>query len=253
MTHEKSMVSSSKLPEDESYILQQRLAKLESRLDNNEGLVKLSEDIVRLKSEELENEAKIRQEKQAELETRIARLEKRMDTIESKFGELEEKMHVSLDEIKKRQEASMKRTDITDFMLKKFEIIQNTLEQNEKKLLGVIDKRVEDIGSETDHKFMEIVNTVDEAGHLVKELSEKASANSEALEKLEGELLQMMKALNEQGIKTQNIQWMHDELMTIKKRELQIINLLKDQTNVEAEFLNNVTGAPISSPVADQI
>ena len=94
---------------------------------------------------------------------------------------------------------------------------------------------------------------MDEAGHLVKELSEKASANSEALEKLEGELLQMMKALNEQGIKTQNIQWMHDELMTIKKRELQIINLLKDQTNVEAEFLNNVTGAPISSPAADQI
>eukprot|EP01022_Parablepharisma_sp_SALTPOND_P035425 TRINITY_DN952_c1_g1_i1.p5 TRINITY_DN952_c1_g1~~TRINITY_DN952_c1_g1_i1.p5 ORF type:complete len:295 (+),score=61.69 TRINITY_DN952_c1_g1_i1:1442-2326(+) len=238
MAHERSF---KKIEESE---LLHRIAKLETRLDNNEGLVKLSEEIVRLKEEELENESKIRHEKYVELEARIGRLEKRMDKVELKFGGLEEKMKVGLEEIKKKQELSMKRTEITDFMLKKFEIIQNTFEQNEKKLAGLIEKRVEEMTSETDHKLMEIVNTVDEAGHLVKELSEKASANAEGLEKLEGELLNMMKALNEQSIKTQNIQWMHDELMTIKKRELQIINLLKDQSNVEAEFLTQLCTPP---------
>jgi len=234
MTQEKSF----KIPDDE--ILVQKIAKLESRLDTNESLIKISEEIVRLKSEELENSEKIHEEKQNEFEARINRLEKRMDNLESKFGSLEEKTKIQLEELRKKQENSMKRTEITDFMLKKFEIIQNTIEQNERKLLGLIDKKMEDVGSETDHKLIEIVNTVDEAGHLVKELSEKANANSESLEKIEGEMLGIMKTLNEQGIKTQNIQWMHDELMTIKKRELQIINLLKDQNNVETDFLNQV-------------
>ena len=228
-------------PDDTS--LAQRIEKLEARLENNEGLVKLSEEIVRLKEEELDTESRIRQQKHQELEIRVVKLEQKMNNIELKFGEIEERMKATLDDVKKRQELSMKRTEITDFMLKKFEIIQNTLEQNEKKLMGFIDKKVEEMGTETDHKLVEILNTVDDAGHLVKELNEKVIANAEGLEKLEGEMLQLMKLLYEQSIKTQNIQWMHDELMTIKKRELQIINLLKDQTNVETEFLTNVSSA----------
>jgi DNA repair ATPase RecN len=163
-----------------------------------------------------------------------------MDDIEISFGTLEEKVKVGLEEIKKNQELTMKRTEISEFMLKKFEIIQNTLEQNEKKIMGAIDKRMEDMGLEADNRLNEIVNSIDETGSLVKEVTEKITANVESLEKLEDEMLTMMKALNEQAIKLQNVQWMHDELMTIKKRELQIINLLKNQDNVETEFLEQM-------------
>ncbi len=233
--------------------LAQRVGKLESRLDNNEGLVKLSEEIVRLKDEELGTEATIRQQKLSELEIRIGKLEKRMGSVELRFGELDERIKLGVDEVRKRQDQSMKRAEVTEFMLKKFEIIQNTLEQNERKLTGLVEKRMEDLAVEADHKLVEVVNTVDDAGHLVKELNEKVAANAEGLEKLEGEMLQLMKLLNEQSIKTQNVQWMHDELMAIKKRELQIINLLKDQSNVEAEFLNNYSATPASPPASAQI
>jgi len=218
----------------------QQVEKLEARMNNNEGLVKLSEEIVRLKSGELETEVRIRGEKLSELEIRIMKLEKRMNDIETSFGALEEKVKVGLEEIKKSQELTMKRTEISEFMLKKFEIIQNTLEQNEKKIMGVIDKRTENIGLEVDNRLNEIINSIDETGSLVKEVAEKVTANVESLEKLEDEMLTMMKALNEQAIKLQNVQWMHDELMTIKKRELQIISLLKDQDNVETEFLEQI-------------
>lgn len=220
--------------------LLQQVEKLEARLNNSEGLVKLSEEIVRLKSNELETESKIRGEKLVELETRIAKVEKRMDDIEISFGTLEEKVKVGLEEIRKRQEVTMKRTEISEFMLKKFEIIQNTLDQNEKKIMGAIDKKMEDLGLEAENRLSEIVNSIDETGSLIKELAEKVTANVESLEKLEDEMLTMMKALNEQAIKLQNVQWMHDELMTIKKRELQIISLLKDQDNVETEFLEQM-------------
>ena len=220
--------------------LMQQVEKLEARMNNNEGLVKLSEEIVRLKSGELETEVRIRGEKLSELEIRIMKLEKRMNDIETSFGALEEKVKVGLEEIKKSQELTMKRTEISEFMLKKFEIIQNTLEQNEKKIMGVIDKRTENIGLEVDNRLNEIINSIDETGSLVKEVAEKVTANVESLEKLEDEMLTMMKALNEQAIKLQNVQWMHDELMTIKKRELQIISLLKDQDNVETEFLEQI-------------
>eukprot|EP00826_Nyctotherus_ovalis_P031437 TRINITY_DN2512_c0_g1_i12.p1 TRINITY_DN2512_c0_g1~~TRINITY_DN2512_c0_g1_i12.p1 ORF type:complete len:270 (+),score=110.64 TRINITY_DN2512_c0_g1_i12:73-882(+) len=228
--------------------LLQQIEKIEARLSSSEGLVKLSEEVVRLKSSELETETKIRGEKLLELETRVEKLEKRMDELEICFGGFEEKMKGSLEEVRKSQELTMKRTEISEFMIKKFEIIQNTLEQNEKKIMGAVDKRIEDMGLEADSRFSEIANSIDETGSLVKEVAEKVTVNVESLEKLEDEMLTMMKALNEQAIKLQNVQWMHDELMTIKKRELQIINLLKDQDNVETEFLEQMCSSSFIGP-----
>eukprot|EP00826_Nyctotherus_ovalis_P001810 TRINITY_DN10326_c0_g1_i1.p1 TRINITY_DN10326_c0_g1~~TRINITY_DN10326_c0_g1_i1.p1 ORF type:complete len:181 (-),score=43.91 TRINITY_DN10326_c0_g1_i1:124-666(-) len=173
-----------------------------------------------------------------------------MDSLELHLAQLEEHTMNGLEELHKRQELSMKRNEVTDFVVKKFEIIQATIEQNERKILGVIEKRFEDTAGETEEKYNDVTNAVDEVGYLVKEAAKKAATNAEELEKVEKEMLSMMKILNEQAIKTQSIQWMHNEVMAIKERELQIINLLKDHDSVEADFLTQIY--PVVSPIKDQ-
>lgn len=229
MTSRTSQYQGSESSRQDNSDMGQRISKLEKRLDSNEQLIKLSEEIVRLKEDELTTDSKIKYQKHFELETRIGKLENRLNGIELKFGEMEERMNQTLEEIKRTQAASMKKPEIMDFMVKKFEAIQNAMEQNERKALNQIEKKAEGIETETESKLQEILGTVEDAEQLVKGLSEKVILNTEGMEKFQEEMIQLMKKLNEQNMKTENIQWMHDEIMSIKKRELQIINMLKEE------------------------
>ena len=47
--------------------------------------------------------------------------------------------------------------------------------------------------------------------------------------KAENDNILMMNMVNELNTKTQSIQWMHEELTGIKKRQMQILSLLNEQ------------------------
>ena len=222
-----------------------RLGKLQKRIEESNASVKLSEAIAELKAMSIdlnnENNNKINK-----LETNKEKSEQRMNKLELKFGELEETINFALGEEQKKTELEMKRKEITDFMLKKYSVIQSLMERNEKKILSIFDTRIEEFNKDVDKKCSKALEKV-------KELREESSSIKETIndferntEKLESDTIHFMSVLNEQQAVVQNIDWMHDEIMSIKEREFQIINLLKDEADVEQEFLANISNEQIT-------
>ena len=217
-----------------------RLSKLQKRVDQSDGPIKLSEAIAELKgmsSDFAENSTG----KLKAHETNIEKSEQRMNKLEVRFGELEETINFALAEAKKKTELEMKRKEITEFMLKKYAVIQSLMERNEKKITGILDKRIEDFNKEMGGKF-------GKASEKIAQLKEESEGNKENIdefeknmERVDADTIHFMSVLNEQQAQVQNIDWMHDEIMSIKQRELQIINLLKDEADVEQEFLSNIS------------
>ena len=220
---------------NDSELLSQ-IERLESKLNNNEKLIKLSEEIVHLKREELDTESKLRSEKQSELEARLGRLERRVDSIEVRMGELEERTRDGLEEIRKKQELAIKQEEISDFMAKKFEIIQKSIERSENQIMEVFEKRFEEANFDNSEKFRKVENNSEEIKYLIKEALAKSNANAEELEVIQNEIKKVMKTLDEQSIQIQDIKQVHDELMVIKQRELQIVNMLKNQGNSKIDL-----------------
>ncbi len=217
----------------------ERIGKLEKRLEDTDALGRLSEGIARLK------------ERPAEIlsadvtnphEEKIGTFEERFDGLERRMGEMEETAGFVLADIKKKQDLSMRRGEIVDFMLKKYETVQNIMAQNEKKIVTLLESKSGETRRRIHSKLEETTEKLGTSGKSSEGLRERVEADAANLEKHDSEMIQFMAMLNEQSAQMQNLDWMHDEIMSIKTREMQIINLLKDEAsaNVETEFLDKI-------------
>lgn len=219
--------------------IEKRLTKIEGRFQNNLELVKLSEQIVRLKGDEAQTSDQIHYNQYQKLNCKLSTIETRLTKIEAQLNSISKITEEQAHNWSQTVDLYFKRSEANDVISKKFAIVESLIENSEKKLISMIEKNTENTLKEVNRKYDDISNSIDEVGNKAKD--NDCALLKDALCKVENDNLLMMKMVNEMNMKTQNIQWMHDELMSIKRRQIQILGLLNEQSNEENDFLKNMS------------
>ena len=160
-----------------------------------------------------------------EMENRINQLERKFTRIESRMTNFEESIINKVKEFEKKQTLSMKRSDFSEFLTQKFGRYESLLRESDNKFQCLIDRDRLCFNSQ----LANIVTTMEDIGGLVHNLRRESGGMSANMDKVEYDNIMGLKMLSEINIKLKNNEWMHQDLAMLKRRQIEIIGILKQE------------------------
>lgn len=221
-------------------LLEQRFSKLETRLETNESLIHLHDEMQRLKNQESRNTLIQEEQFINQVNARIGALESKIKLLEEIVQSQKVEIDFKLDEFMKKVEKYLEKfVDNTYHLAKKVESLHQEgdleLKQREEKLAKV-DGKVDNLAQEIREKLKAICDTVEDIGKVTETTASSLSVEKENFRKLEQDFFKLLTTCKESNDHAEDYKWLADEISFLKYRQIQLMNLLNPSVNHNASY-----------------
>lgn len=212
-------------------MIEQRFLKIEARVETNESLIHLYDEMQRLKNQE--SHKSIAQE-----EYFINQVNARLGVLEAKIKALEETaqvqrvdMDLKLNEFMKKIDTHLEKfVENTLQLAKKVEVFQkdgdSDIKQREERM-NSIDSKVSKLTEEIREKLKAICDTVGDVGKLSEKTSKSLSDEKDIIKKLEEDFFKLITTCKESNEHVENYKWISEEISYLKFKQTQILDHIK--------------------------
>jgi len=233
-----SKISDPQIPQVANYL---RISNLEKRLENLEKMLRFYEDLFRLKEEEKKNEYRIDHNKIAELNNKINFLEKNQNNLNKRLNEQNEILDEKLEIYEKRVLKILNgKNSVTELYANKFAEMEAALNKNEIVFDSLIEEKLSKGQLNFDSKFQEILNLVNDIGKSSESNEFLLVESKEAIRTIQNDHLDIIKIISILKDKTDNIEFIMQQIEEIKEKYNNLIEIYGMQSNEEDKFLQKI-------------
>lgn len=216
-------------------ILEQRFAKMETRVETNESLIHLHDEMQRLKHQEARNSM-------SQDEHFVNQVNSRLNALEGRIKSLEEMMQGQRIEIDFKIDDFMRKVDKylekfvenTVQLAKKVESLQKEgdadVKHREDKV-GTVDTKVDKLAEEIREKLKAICATMDDIGKLSETTATSLGDEKANFRKLEEDFFKLLATCKESNEHAEDYKWLSDEVSYLKFKQVQLMNFLNTGGN----------------------
>ena len=210
--------------------LEKRFARLEKRLETNEGLVHLHDEMQRL--HHMEKRSAMNQESNTlqELQTRLTGLEHKLGILEADLKSHKAGIDYKLDDFTKKIEQYLdKFVSTTSALAQKFDSlvsVKDSENNSAKEKLEEVEGKLEKVNEEIREKLKVLYDTVENVGKLTQQTSSVLENEKYNVRRLEDDFLKLLSSSKDASQWSGDVKWLSDEIFALKSRQMNVLNYL---------------------------
>jgi len=210
--------------------LEVRFSRLEKRLETNENLVHLHDEMQRLNHQEKRNALLRENNAISEIQSRLGGLERRLEILEGELRSHKIGLDHRIDDFTHNIEKYLEKFISTTTQLgHKFDSLA-TVKDSEgnfiKEKIGEVEKKLENIAEEVRERLKTLYDTVENVGKLSHQTSTNLEDEKYNVRKLEDDFLKLLSTSKDMSQSTGDVKWLSEEIHLLKSRQKNILHFL---------------------------
>ena len=230
--------------------LETRFFKIEQRLETNESLIHLHDEMTRLKTMEAKSSVQQDENFVNEIYSRLSTLESRMKILEDSMTGQKIDIEFKIDEFTKKVEGYLQKfIQNTQYLANKFDTIANNQESEDKNKgdkCDDIEKKFDEIYQDIKEKLAKVDLSLEEQGKLSTQSLQLATEEKDNVMRLEDDFIKILNGLKQVNQNRLEFDWMADEITFLKNKQIQILNYLNHNPVSNQPSLTNSINCPTS-------
>ena len=222
------------------YFFESRFAKIENRLETNESLIHLHDEMTRLKG--MEAKSSIQQEENFvnEIYLRLSTLEDRIKMLEDSMTGHKVTIDVKIDEFTKKVEGYLQKfIQNTQFLATKFDTMSSKDSEEENKGYDDMKKRLDEVNQDIKEKLAGVYLSLEEQGKLSTQSLQLVTEEKSNVMRLEDDFIKILSGLKQVNQNRLEFDWLAEEITFLKNKQVQILNYLNYNSNSNLPSLIN--------------
>ena len=231
------------------FILEERFLKLEKRVETNESLIHLQDEMQSLKRTEINNNSFQQNNFIKEICIRLDTIENKLKYFEDNLSSFKVDVQFKMEEFTKKVEKYLdKFCDNISNLSNKIDllpppslpILHIKKDENDKEdKIIIIDKKMDNLAEEVREKLKNLYDTVGDVGRLAEKSDTSMKECKENLEKLEKDFMKILNSCKEFSESSNDYKWLSEEIALLKYRQMQFLTLLNFNQQTDNDFINN--------------
>jgi len=220
--------------------LEVRFSRLEKRLETNENLVHLHDEMQRLNHQEKRN-AQVRENNAiSEIQSRLGGLERRLEILEGELRSHKIGLDHRIDDFTQNIEKYLEKFISTTTQLgHKFDSLASIKDSENsfiREKIGEVEKKLENIAEEVRERLKTLYDTVENVGKLSHQTMTNLEDEKYNVRKLEDDFLKLLSTSKDMSQSSGDVKWLSEEIHLLKSRQMNIMHFLNFGTPNEDPY-----------------